>query len=139
MPMSEILEALNLLEELRKKSLDEILKDKILTSAILWNLYIVVQGCIDLGLKAITELGLRTAESYSDVFNVLSESNLISKELKEKLISMARFRNILAHMYAHIDISLVYKILQNNLDYIKEYIRELTRSLSKFGIKPENL
>ncbi|MEM2047756.1 MAG: DUF86 domain-containing protein, partial [Candidatus Jordarchaeales archaeon] len=94
MLIDHVTEALKTLEELRRKSLDEIASDRILLSATLWNLYIAVQGCIDISLKIISRLGLRTPESYADAFNVLSEEKIIPPDLAKILASMAKFRHI---------------------------------------------
>ncbi|MEQ9715937.1 MAG: HepT-like ribonuclease domain-containing protein [Candidatus Asgardarchaeum sp.] len=91
MSVSEIIELLKVLEELRKKTYEELVSNRVIVSAVLWNLYIAVQGCIDIGLKIIEHLELRDATSYSDVFNVLYESKIISKELSEKLKKTAKF------------------------------------------------
>ncbi|MEM2830400.1 MAG: hypothetical protein QXZ14_09125 [Candidatus Jordarchaeales archaeon] len=55
MLIDHVAEALKTLEELRRKCLDEIASDRILLSATLWNLYITVQGCIDISLKIISQ------------------------------------------------------------------------------------
>ena len=44
-------------------------------------LYVAVQGCIDIALKTISKLALRTPETYADAFKVLSEEKLIPKDL----------------------------------------------------------
>lgn len=139
MSISEIAEAISVLKELRKKTYEELISDKVVISAVLWNLYIAIQGCIDVGLKIIGHLDLGYVTSYSDVFNVLYESKIISKELSEKLKKMAKFRNVLAHLYTKIDLRRVYSILQNNLDDIVDFLREIKDNLERRGIKIDEL
>ncbi|MEM3465789.1 MAG: DUF86 domain-containing protein [Candidatus Jordarchaeales archaeon] len=134
MLIDHVTEALKTLEELRRKSLDEIASDRILLSATLWNLYIAVQGCIDISLKIISRLGLRTPESYADAFNVLSEEKIIPPDLAKILASMAKFRHIIAHAYTKIDVKKVYDLINYNLEDLKEFLRSVAHSLEKSGI-----
>ena len=134
MLIKNILESLKILTELRKRRYEEIEQDKILASAIIWNLYVVVQGSIDLALKVISLLNLRTPESYSDAFRILGEEGLLPKQLVEKLMTMARFRHILAHAYTRIDLRKIYEILQKNLDDVIKYLNYLKEKLKEKGI-----
>jgi len=134
MLVENILEALNILKDLRKKTYEEIENDRILVGSIIWYLYVAVQGAIDLALKVISALNLRTPESYSDAFKILGEEDILPKKLVERMVRMARFRHILAHAYAKIDIKKIYEILQGNLSDIEEYIMCLRDKLKQRGI-----
>ncbi|MEM2144164.1 MAG: DUF86 domain-containing protein [Candidatus Jordarchaeaceae archaeon] len=124
-------DAIKVLEELKMKSVRELEEDSTLLGAVLWHLYLAVQGCIDIALKTISKLSLRTPESYADAFTVLSEEKLISKELAKKLVAMARFRHILAHVYTKLDLGRVYDILHHNLENIKEFLKILAINLKE--------
>ena len=110
MLIEKVLDALKILEEYKDKTLEELLSDKKLQSIILWNLYVAVQGTIDLALKIISKHQLRTPESYVDAFRVLAEDNMIPKDLAQRLMEMAKFRHTLAHVYFHVDMGKVHKI-----------------------------
>jgi len=134
MLVENILEALKILKKLRAKKYEEIEKDKILIGSIIWYLYVAVQGSIDLALKVISLLNLRTPESYSDAFEILEEEDILPRSLVEKLVTMVRFRHVIAHAYAKIDLRKIYKILHENLNDIEEYIRFLKEKLKLRGI-----
>ena len=134
MLVENILEALKILKELQAKKYEEIEKDKILIGSIIWYLYVAVQGSIDLALKVISLLNLRTPESYSDAFEILEEEDILPRSLVEKLVTMVRFRHVIAHAYAKIDLRKIYKILHENLNDIEEYIRCLKERLKSRGI-----
>ena len=134
MLVENILEALKILKELQAKKYEEIEKDKILIGSIIWYLYVAVQGSIDLALKVISLLNLRIPESYSDAFKILEEEDILPRSLVEKLVTMVRFRHVIAHAYAKIDLRKIYKILHENLNDIEEYIRCLKERLKSRGI-----
>ena len=74
-------------------------RDKKLLGSILWYLYTAVQGTIDLGLKVISKLKLKSPESYVDVFEVLMNEGILPKDLAMKLIKMAK---VLTHFSPHV-------------------------------------
>ena len=99
--------------------------------SMLWNLYVVIQGCIDLGLKVAAKLNLPTPETYSDLFNILARFKIIPAELKDNLISMAKFRNVLAHAYATLDVVRIHKNLKTDLMDIKKYLKIISQKLKE--------
>lgn len=135
MLFESVTEAIRFLEEVKEKSMEEIARDSVLLGSVLWHLYMAVQGCIDIALKTISKLVLRTPESYADAFIVLSEEKLISEELAKKLVAMARFRHVLAHTYTKLDLDRVYNILHHNLGDIKEFLKIIAKKLQERKIE----
>jgi len=68
----KILDSLSILEEISNHKTEEVIDNRFMLDSMLWNLYVVIQGCIDLGLKVATKLNLPTPETYSDLFNILA-------------------------------------------------------------------
>ena len=134
MLVETILNALSKLEALRDISLKELMKDEKLQGFILWNLYISVQGCIDLAFKTIARLNLENPKTYKEAFEILYKNNLISKDVKNSLQDAAKFRNALAHLYIGINLAVVKKVISENLTDLRRYISELDVALQKKGI-----
>ncbi|MEQ9715944.1 MAG: DUF86 domain-containing protein [Candidatus Asgardarchaeum sp.] len=99
----------------------------ILTGAMLWYLYEAIQASIDLALKIASKLNLETPESYADVFRILMMNNLLEKDLAERLIKMARFRNLLAYAYAKVDIERVYRELDDNINDLRAFLNTVKK------------
>jgi uncharacterized protein YutE (UPF0331/DUF86 family) len=57
----------------------------------------------------------KVPEEYAECFAILAEAAIIPQELSESLQKMARFRNLLVHMYWKVDYGTLYEVLQNNL------------------------
>lgn len=68
---------------------------------------LVIQALLDLGLMAISALGLRKPASYRDIATVLEEAGLLEHGDAHMLRLMAGLRNILVHAYAHVDKDMV--------------------------------
>ncbi len=79
----------------------------------------------------ISYLGLRKPETYKEVIEILGEEGILPEGFAERFAEAAKFRNILVHMYAEIDVEMVYEILQNNLEDFDEFARHIARYIEK--------
>jgi len=68
-------------------------------------------------------------ESYADAFYVLAEAGILEPSQAEEFANMARFRNVLAHTYARVNLEITYRFLQEKLDGIEKVYRRLMRAL----------
>jgi len=85
-------------------------------------LFLLTQATIDLGEMVIGYKKLRKATTLKEIFAILHENNIISIKLRNKLMDMTGFRNILVHDYAKIDYNRVYEVLHKDLKDAEEFI-----------------
>jgi len=71
----------------------------------------------------------KVPEDYAECFRLLGEAHIIDTQLAERLAEMAQFRNRLVHLYAEIDYGQVYDIIQNDLDDLEAFSKEVAKSL----------
>ena len=72
---------------------------------------------------------MRIPNDYGDTFRVLNESGLIDEDLTQRLITMAKFRNRLVHIYWGIDDRMIYKIIKEDVKDIEEFIERIRDAL----------
>jgi uncharacterized protein YutE (UPF0331/DUF86 family) len=84
-------------------------------------LYLLCQSAIDLGEALIVFKGFYRPGSYSEVFQILKEKEIISPELSQKLVKMTGFRNLIIHDYQKFDFGIAYKVLMDGIDDIKDF------------------
>ena len=132
---------INALNDLKRLSTmkDDVLKNRLLQAALLWNLYVAVQGTIDLALKIISILKLGIPTSYSNAFEILYDHKVITHDLKERLVQMVKFRHILAHVYPKLDIKRILKDLDGNIKDIYEFLKQVEIFLNKRGLSLSKL
>lgn len=75
------------------------------------------------------KLGLPTSEE--NIFDILAEREILSRELCEKQKDMKGFRNVLIHRYARVDDELIYHNLSNYLDDFYEFKNAVESHLGK--------
>ena len=91
------------------------------------------ESCINVGNHLIARLHLPLAEDYASVFRSLSEGGIISSQLADDMADMARFRNLLVHVYWTVDHQLVYDTMPARLATLERFMREITTYLTTLG------
>ncbi len=89
------------------------------------NLQIAIETCLDIGKIIISLKQLSEPKDNKDIFVVLAEAKVISKDSLKFLVPMAGTRNILVHGYDKIDDSLMYGIIKNHLKDFHTFIDEV--------------
>lgn len=98
--------------------------------SIVLNLQRACEAAIDLGTRIVRIRKLGVPQSSRDVFSLLAQHDMISKELAEKLEAMVGFRNIAVHDYQKINLEIVAAIIEHRLaDLIK--FKKIALSLGK--------
>lgn len=129
--MGEVKEALHVLREYLPKSKEEILKNATILGSVKYHLIVAIQGCIDICNHLVAKKGGRAPEDYADCFNLMADLGILENDLSERLAQMARFRNLLIHLYWRVDNERVYKILSENLVDIDQFLGAVGRILKK--------
>ncbi len=73
----------------------------------------------------IASEGYRAPLDYADAFRSLDEAGILPSDLAERLEGMARFRNLLVHMYAEVDDRRVHVFLREDLGDLDWFARAL--------------
>ncbi|MEK7665200.1 MAG: DUF86 domain-containing protein [Patescibacteria group bacterium] len=114
----------------KKFSRREIEENNIIKGSVERYLYLAAQSAIDIAESFISLRNFRKPTTLREGFEILEEEKIISVELREKMIKMTGFRNVVAHDYEKIDYDKVYDILQNRLGDIEEFVFEIKKALN---------
>ena len=117
----------------RVRSFQQYKQDIRLKKAVERSLQVAIEACLDIGRRLIALEGFRYPEDNRDVFRVLAEEGVVSKELLPTLLDMASFRNLVVHDYARIDDAKVYAILKKRLGDFDEYAKVIAAYLERCG------
>jgi uncharacterized protein YutE (UPF0331/DUF86 family) len=122
---SEVLSALQRLEDLGRLSEAEFAADPHKVGSAKYNLIVAIEGTVDLSNHIISKNRFRTPEDYADTFRVMEEKGVFDTEFSSSLVQMARFRNRLVHIYWDIEDAEIYRIIQSRLQDIRRFLREM--------------
>jgi uncharacterized protein YutE (UPF0331/DUF86 family) len=113
-------------------SYDEFAHDHILHGAAEREFQVAIQAALDIASIILADLSVEVPGEYREIFPRLADVGVITSEFARKLAGMAKFRNVLVHLYLEVDLQRVYQYLQNDLgDFelfaqaIAEYLHEL--------------
>ena len=82
-------------------------------------LQMMIETCVDIAGHIISDKAFRVPTSYSDAFLILKENRILDDALFTSLKKMAKFRNVVVHLYDKVDAEIVVGILKRNLtDFI---------------------
>ncbi|MDW7730122.1 MAG: DUF86 domain-containing protein [Bacillota bacterium] len=130
--LSELQNALTLLNDLKERDLQDFKKDRHLVGSAKYHLIVATEAVIDICNHLISKNKFRIPESYSDTFRVMVEEKILPVELaEEKLVAMARFRNRLVHIYWEIDLDMIYQILGENLIDLEHFISAIKKKIDE--------
>jgi uncharacterized protein YutE (UPF0331/DUF86 family) len=113
------------LTDLAGRSDEELRSDFAIMGGLQHYLLLAIETVIDLGSHVISSEGYPPPTSYSDVFKTLAEEGVLPPDLADRLMAMARFRNVLVHLYAEVDEERVLQILRGPLSDLDEFVTSL--------------
>lgn len=121
----DINRSLERLEQLRALPKDAFLTDQDLLDIASYRLLTAIEAAIQICFHISAQRLHRVPEEYAECFAILGEAGILSPELSQSLQKMARFRNMLVHMYWAIDYERVYEVLREGLDDLRQFVRAI--------------
>jgi uncharacterized protein YutE (UPF0331/DUF86 family) len=92
-------------------------------------LIVAAEAALDICNHLAARRGARSPEDYADCMTVLAEIGVIDSDLTARLVRMARFRNLLVHLYARVDDGQVHRVMQEDLGDFDRYLHSVGRYL----------
>lgn len=118
------------LRELAAHGEDIFLGDFRNTESAKYLLIVATEAAIDVCNHIVSRLGGRAPRDYADCFAVLADLKVITAELAGRLRRMARFRNLVVHLYWEVDNAQVYRILCDDLGDLSDFRHQVAQWLS---------
>ncbi len=100
-------------------------KDIDLQSIVLFNLIQSIQASVDIGAHIISDSEWGVPGSQADIFEILAQNKIITKQLSRLMINMVGFRNRIVHEYEKIDLRIVYDVWQKNSKDIDKFCKSV--------------
>ena len=70
-------------------------------------------------------------QSKKGTFTILEENKVITSEMAERMKGVLRFRNIAIHEYQELDIQIVKDVIENHLEDLEEFAREILKQCKR--------
>ena len=121
----DIRDSLARLDVIAQEPLEVFLADQDMRDVASYRLLVAIEAAIQLCFHISAHRVQRVPEGYADCFAVLGETGVVPQELSRRLQQMARFRNMLVHVYWDVDYGRIYTMLQENLDDLRFFVQAL--------------
>jgi uncharacterized protein YutE (UPF0331/DUF86 family) len=95
------------------------------TASARYLLIVATEAALDICNHLAARRGGRSPQDYPDCMRVLAEIGAIDAGLRDRLVKMARFRNLLVHLYATVDDGEVHRVIREDLGDLEEYLERL--------------
>ncbi len=110
-------------------SYEEFVANYLYTDTAQHNFQIAIQAALDIGSIILADQQAMLPRQYSDVFPALAEIGVLPPDFAQRLVDMARFRNVLVHLYLEVDLERVYRYIQEDLDDFETFARYVSEWL----------
>ena len=121
----DIVRSLERLERIKGLPKEAFLADQDALDLACYRLLVAIEAAIQICFHITAQRLHRVPEEYAECFAILGEAGIIPEELSRNLQKMARFRNVLVHLYWTVDYERLYHILHENLDDLRKFVRAI--------------
>lgn len=90
-------------------------------------LLVAIQAALGICYHICAQETRHVPRDYADCFRTLGKAGIIETELAERLASMAKFRNLLVHVYWDADFRLVHRFIREGFDDLDAFVHEVAR------------
>jgi len=129
--LSVIVDSVNALRQLQTLTYDEFARDHVIHGSAERDFQVAIQAALDIASMILADLSVDIPSEYSALFLKLAEAGIIPNEITQKLVGMAKFRNVLVHLYLEVDLKRVHQYLQSDLDDFEQYVKYIGEYLSQ--------
>ena len=99
--------------------------------AVLHALQLAIEASVEIATHICAADNLGIPSSYAEAFDLIEQSGVVEKALADDLRGMARFRNRIVHFYGQVDLSRVFRLLQDHLTDFDRYLVAIERYLGR--------
>jgi len=89
-----------------------------------------IKACGNICVHILAKKLFKASSSFAECFENLYQMKVIDEDLSNKLIKMARFRNILVHRYLQIDEQKILEYAKNNLVDFNLFMKSIAEYLN---------
>ena len=97
------------------------MKDRDLQDIACYRILLAIEAALGLCYHVAAKHLNKVPEEYAECFSILADAGIIPTDLSERLQKMARFRNLLVHMYWRLDFDTLYKLILDRLTDLRQF------------------
>ena len=123
----DIEDALSRLAPFAAMPVNEFVADRNAVDAACYRLLVGIEAALSLCYHVSAKHLRQVPEQYAACFTTLLDAGILGAELALRLQAMARFRNLLVHMYARVEPTRIHEILREHLGDLRAFAHAIAR------------
>jgi uncharacterized protein YutE (UPF0331/DUF86 family) len=121
----DILTSVERLEQLQGLAVEAFLADQDVLDIASYRLLQAIEAALQVCYHVAAQRLQQVPGDYAECFAILAAAGLLDAELARNLQQMARFRNLLVHVYWKVDYGQVHAILQRGLPDLRAFVQAI--------------
>ena len=117
------------LREIGNQGVEVFLSDAKTANSAKYLLIVATEAALDICNHLAAKKGGRSPEDYADCMKILGELGVLEPNFAVQMSRMARFRNLLVHLYWRVDDREVFRVIREHLDDFENYLLAVGRYL----------
>jgi uncharacterized protein YutE (UPF0331/DUF86 family) len=126
---AEIAENLDLLAAPARMNASDFAADRDARDLACYRILVAIEAALALCAHVCARLLRVAPDEYAACFATMCDRGLLDAALAERLKRMARFRNLLVHMYWKVDYDRVHALLREDVDDLRAFASAVARLL----------
>ena len=118
---TEIDESITRLDAIGQLPRERFLADADFRDIACYRLLVAIESALALCYHVSARRLKKAPDDYAACFAVLADHDLVPRALSTRLQKMARFRNLLVHVYWKLDYNQVYDVIRRDLGDLREF------------------
>src|SRR3990172_12229592 len=118
-------DAVRELEAIGQTPKETFLKDSRLVNAAKYLLIVPAEAALDMRNHLAARKGGRSPADYADCVAILREIGALDEELTPRFIRLAKFRNLVVHLYGKVDDAEIYRVIHEDLGDFDRYLASI--------------
>ena len=114
--------ALGELGEFQDMPTENFVRDRRAVNSAKYLLIVATEAALDICNHLVSRRARRSPSDYADCIGILGELGAIDPDLRERLVKMARFRNVIVHLYWKVDDREVHRVIREDLGDLDRYL-----------------
>jgi uncharacterized protein YutE (UPF0331/DUF86 family) len=123
----DIEQSLDRLDRIRTLPQERFLADQDTLDLTCYRLLVAIEAALQICFHVSAHRFKQIPSEYAECFGILGREGVLSAELSRSLQQMARFRNMLVHVYWRVDYDRVYTVLQDGLGDLRAFVQAIER------------
>lgn len=95
------------------------------------NIELALEQMLDICRHIVSGLDLKEPDTYAECYEIIAKAGVLPTELVPTFQAMARYRNMLIHIYDSVDDTVTYEIFANRLGDFRLFVQMIRNYLDQ--------